>query len=219
MAKVKSILEINGSVDKVVIYSLNGKQVMRSKVKGLSEQIKTKPSYEGQRQRTKYCQIANSFGTAVYRMAKEFAYKVNYKTQSKMNGLIYQSINKEDPTELDYLKIRRALRGIMLNFKDTESLVDTVLLDGDVIINCDKELQGPVSLKVLIGTLPEVKKVKGEYKADINMMEVEVVELTLQPEDHHATMRLNLGVQPNQIVVAIVHPSYEVEHVEWVKVI
>lgn len=219
MAKATSILNLNGKLHNVVIYQSDGKTIVRAKRAYFSDMVKNDSAFAEARERIDYLQFANSFSTAIYRMAKEFAYKINYKVQNNMNGVIYQQIKFEDPAAFNYQKIRKALCGTILNFKETQPLVDTVLLDGDIIINCDKELKGPVSLKVLIGTLPEVKKVKGEYKADINMAEVEVVELTLQPEDHHATMRLKLSVQLNQIVVAIVHPTYEVEHVEWVRVV
>ncbi|MCB9194995.1 MAG: hypothetical protein H6598_02110 [Flavobacteriales bacterium] len=219
MAKATSILNLNGKLHDVVIYQSDGKTIVRAKREYFSDMVKNDPAFEEARERIDYLQLANSFSTATYRMAKEFAYKMNFKSQNDMNGLIFHQIKLEDPTAFDYQKIRKALSGTILNYKDTQPLVDTVLLDGDVIINCDKEILGPVSLKFLIGTLPKVKKVKGKYKAAIDMAEVDVVELTLQPEDYHTTMRLNLGIEANQIVVAIVHPTYEVDHVEWVRVV
>ncbi|MCB9187826.1 MAG: hypothetical protein H6599_00955 [Flavobacteriales bacterium] len=219
MAKATSILNLNGKLDNVVIYQLNGVTVVRKKAEGFGKLIKENAAFEGQRNRNFYLQFANSWSTAIYRMAKELAYKINYRMQNKMNGMIYHAIKFEELEKFDGIKVRKALSGLSLNFRDTLPIVD-VFMDGqDVLVSCNRMLDGPVQVSLLIGTLPAVKQVKGVPKVTYDMADVEVMELTLQKEDHLQAYRINLGLANDQLVVAIVRVIGEDRNVEWVRVV
>lgn len=80
-------------------------------------------------------------------------------------------------------------------------------------------LQQNAEIKLLIGTLPKVKKQKEEFIADVNMREVEMVNITISPDDHLQNIRIPLALKPNQVVVAIQNNLVDEVNREWVRVI
>lgn len=119
MAKATSIVNLNGKLNDVVFYRIDGKTFARTKRKYFSDQVKTDPSFASTRKRTQFLKLSNAFATAIYRMAKADADRLNYKSQHQLIKLIYQVVCLNEQGQIDYASIHKNLKGLSLNFLDT----------------------------------------------------------------------------------------------------
>lgn len=89
----------------------------------------------------------------------------------------------------------------------------------DVLLGCDKKIMHPVTVQLVIGTLPRIRKAKGQLIANNDMEDVEIIELTVQPEDHGQNLQVPMALKANQIVLAITHYDNGESEQEWVRVV
>lgn len=219
MARAKGILQLNGIIGDLVFYQLDGKTVVRRKPSGVKMQIKHGENYTEHRQRTHYLKLTNSLATAIYRMAKEYSAGINYKSHNKLVKSIYHQVKFKPKEAIDFSVLRNDLKGLSLNYKDTLPPVAISVYEGDILLGCDKKITHLVSVHLVIGTLPRIHKAKGQLAANNDMEDVEIIELTVQPEDHGQNLRVPMSLKANQVVVAITRYHDGESEQEWVRVV
>lgn len=219
MATGRSIIQLKGSLGDWVVYQLNGKTVVRAKSQTVSDTIRKSDTCAEQRTRTEYLKMANAFATAIYRMVKAHAEKLDYKSHNALVKYIYPFVQLKYNNDNSVNELSKFIKVISFNQNETLMPVTISLFQGDIIVNADYKITSPIAVKLLLGTLPKVMSVKGELKTAMDMEEVEVLELTLNPVDHLKTFQIPVNLQSDQIVVALVQSQVKGRHKEWIKVV
>ncbi|CAG5083753.1 hypothetical protein [Parvicella tangerina] len=219
MAKVRSIANLNGKLGDVVFFKRNGRTIVRTKRADMSKRLKEDACYEGHRNRYEYLKVVNAFATAIYRMGKEYAQKTDYKSHNKLYSRISQVLLSHDIEDLPLQEIRKHVKGLVLNFKETLPPISAGLHDDDIILGCDTAIEREARIKILIGTLPKVRKYKDKFKADVNMQAVDIIEFTVYPEDHLQNIKVPIALQEDQVVVVITNYFDGEYEQEWVRVV
>ncbi|MCB9197125.1 MAG: hypothetical protein H6600_01605 [Flavobacteriales bacterium] len=219
MAKVSSIFNLRGAIGDIVFFRRNKKTIVRKKAANMSDRLKYDSAYAEARKRTEFNGLANSWATGIYRMAKEYASRTDYRTQHKLIKLLYPNLTKDNQLSVNFDNIRRSLKGFSLNYTHTLPPVNVGRSGAELFINCDNVLQENVLVKLAIGTLPPIQKVKGAWATENDLIEVSLHEHTITPQHYLHRIDIPISLKPDQVVISLIKFTSAEDWQEWVRVV
>ncbi|MCB9197542.1 MAG: hypothetical protein H6600_03725 [Flavobacteriales bacterium] len=219
MAKVNSIITLNGTIGDLIFYQMNGKTYVRSKPQNLIEQMKHSPSYEGYRNRQNARPVTNSLATAIYRIGKEYATAVNYKIHNELYQRIFPVVKAMKNGELDWGFLQQRIKGTVLNHRDSNMMVHLERTDKGLLINHCSEIDHPLEVTICIGDLPALYEEDGIYKAAIDAEEVQLIEFCVMKGVRYDDDLIPMKLKDTQVVIVIEKYFTPEYRIEWVRVV
>lgn len=203
MAKVTSIVHLDGTIDELIFYTLNGQSLVRRKPTNMKSVFANAPGFEKQRAMSKLFTASNAMATAVYRMAKGSEVALDYRQHSKLVKVITKRFNQADVDlkDLHFAYLRGVLAGIRLDKVREGMPVSFSWRGSELEISSGVVGERELLVKLYKGRLVCPKWNRGKYVCELDMEDVGLMEVSISSGE---VLRLGMELGDDEVLVGVV---------------